>query len=196
MKIPTLIAVMLLSLVFLNCSTDEIVDLDTNISPNFRVIEGNINGTQSRYSYTISCMTVNLIAGQNEIAGTVNVDTDGEDLIITYRTNQDWTIDATHLSIGDCDIQSMPTTGSGNPKIGKFDHSTKHSNGINEVSYFIDLSVFSEDNYCFAAHAVVTNMISNETETAWAEGIDFGGNSWAMYVEGLLSYCNIVDVVK
>ena len=187
---------MLLSLVFLSCNKENINNLDINIDPNFRVIENNTSGTQGRYSYTESCMTVDLIAGQNEVAGDVSVYSDGTDLIITYKTNEDWVIDATHLSIGDCNTQSIPTTGSGNPKIGKFDHSSTHSDGVNEVSYYISLDAFSEDNYCFAAHAVVTNLVNAQTETAWAEGIDFGGNSWAMYVEALLSYCIIIDVVK
>ena len=134
-------------------------------------------------------MTTNLIAGQNMVAGTVSVDSDGQTLTITYTTNSDWTIDATHLSIGNCDEQWVPTTGSGNPKVGKFEHSASHPDGTTTVTYYLDQSVLNE-NYCFAAHAEVSGP---SNETAWAEGLDFDGNSWAMYVEAFLSDCDLDD---
>ena len=132
------------------------------------------------------CVSVNLIAGQNYIAGTVNVSRDGDDLVITYATNEDWTIDATHLSIGNCNDQTIPTTNSGNPKVGRFEHSTSHNTPVNEVVYVLDASVL-EENYCFAAHAEVSGPSGGET--AWAEGVGFDGNNWAMFVEALLSDC-------
>ena len=114
---------------------------------------------------------------------------DGENLIITYTTNGDWTIDATHLSIGGCDDGSIPTTGSGNPKIGKFEYHSTHSDGVNQVTYTISLDTIL-DEYCFAAHAEVTGPTGGET--AWAEGTEFPGNSWAMFVEANLSDCDII----
>ncbi len=106
---------------------------------------------------------------------------------------KDGAIDLTHLSIGDCE-QSIPTTGSGNPKVGKFEHTEPHSADTNKVIYMIDLEAMIaehdiEDLYCFAAHAEVTGPDSEET--AWAEGTGFDGNNWAMYVEALLSECDV-----
>ena len=135
------------------------------------------------------CKTVNLIAGQNHIAGTVTVDVDGDNLIITYTTNDDWELDATHLSITNCEEGSFPSTNSGNPKIGKFEYSSLHDTGVNQVIYTIPVDDVTE-TFCFAAHAEV----SGETgETAWAEGSDFGGNSWAMFVEATLTECDTDD---
>lgn len=188
MKNITFLAVSLLALICFSCSTEDITIEKTSKSPNFRVVSNSVNNSSFRSSLDEPCMTTNLIAGQNHVAGTVSVDNDGVDLIITYETNDDWTIGATHLSIGNCDDQSIPTTGSGNPKIGHFEHSSNHSNGVNEVTYYISLDALDE-NYCFAAHAEVSGPTGGET--AWAEGLGFEGRSWAMYVEALLSDCEV-----
>ncbi|MEL0455443.1 hypothetical protein WJN01_04330 [Flavobacteriaceae bacterium SZ-1-7] len=151
------------------------------------VYEGDTTVEEDYYDH---CKTVNLIAGQNHIAGTVNIDVEGDNLIVTFITNADWTIDATHLHITNCADEAFPTTGSGNPKVGNFEYSSVHENGVTEVTYIIDLyadeiSIYNE--FCFAAHAEVSGP---SAETAWAEGEDFGGNSWAMFVEADLSDCD------
>ena len=79
----------------------------------------------------------------------------------------------------------MPTNGSGNPMIGHFEHSESHSEGTTEVVYLIDLDAL-EEYFCFAAHAEVSGP---SEETAWAQGEDFDGNSWAMYVEVDFTLC-------
>jgi len=84
----------------------------------------------------------------------------------------------------------MPTNGSGNPMIGHFEHSESHSEGTTEVVYLIDLDAL-EEYFCFAAHAEVTGPTGGET--AWAEGTEFEGNSWAMFVEAQLSDCPAED---
>lgn len=190
MKKITFILNALFLVTLLSCDTESVKEEQISKDPNFRVFEVTNNGMLNRGSYEEPCLTVNLIAGQNEIAGTVTVDNDGENLIITYSTNENWTIDLTHLSIGNCDEQWVPTTGSGNPKIGQFEQTEPHSSGTNVVVYMISLDALDE-NYCFAAHAEVQG--STGGETAWAEGPSFDGNSWAMYVEALLSDCDVED---
>ncbi len=199
-KLPFLIALLSVFL-FLNCSSEKVDNTDYQEikAPNFRVSESTVkNNSAARTSYDEPCFPpVDLIAGQNHIAGTVSVDSDGENLIITYSTNEGWTIDLTHLSIGDC-TQSIPTTGSGNPKVGKFEHTEPHSADTNNVIYMIDLNAMIDEHeiddlYCFAAHAEVTGPTGEET--AWAQGIEFEGNSWAMYVETYLSYCDVDDCI-
>lgn len=197
MKQLSLITLTLLALVFFtSCQQEELIieeNVLVNSNPNFRVSTDTNSTTNQRASYDEPCMTTNLIAGQNHIAGTVSTDFDGTDLIITYTTNQDWSIQATHLSIGNCGEQTIPTTGSGNPKIGHFEHATTHSTDVMTVTYYIDASVLNE-NYCFAAHAEVNGPTGGET--AWAEGTGFSGNNWAMYVEALLSDCDVDENVK
>tara|TARA_R110002049_G_scaffold55756_2_gene154370 strand:+ start:1028 stop:1636 length:609 start_codon:yes stop_codon:yes gene_type:complete len=149
------------------------------------IIEGDNISTENPNEH---CKTVNLIAGQNEIAGVVTIDIDGDNLIITYLTNSDWTIKATHLHITNCVEDSFPLTGSNNPKIGNFDYSSTHKDGVTEVTYIFDLNKINiNEEFCFAAHAEVNGP---SQETAWAEGEDFGGKSWAMFVEANLIDCD------
>ena len=187
-----LIAICLVS-TFLSCTTGNILS-ETTISEkrgnvkndNVVITEGN-NTTSDDFDE--HCKTVNLIAGQNHIAGTVTIDIDGDNLIVTYTTNSDWTIDATHLHITNCEADGFPITGSNNPKIGNFEYASTHEDGVTQVMYIIPL-VDVTDVFCFAAHAEVSGP---SAETAWAEGEDFGGNSWAMFVEANLTECDDSD---
>jgi len=120
--------------------------------------------------------TVNLIAGQNMIIGTVSVTLDGETVIVVYETDGNWTLELTHLWIGDC--TDLPTNNPGNPIIGQFPYSESHP-GATTFTYEIDVSTLPQNvEICVAAHAEV---IGTTSETAWAEGTSFPGNSWAMY---------------
>lgn len=195
---PILIA-LLFAVLFFSCNKDTIEDVDFQEfnDPNFRVSESTIkNNFLARTSSEEPCFTTNLIAGQDfeNPIGTVTIDSDDVNIILTYDTSESgWTIELTHMSIGDC-TQSIPTTGSGNPKVGKFEHTEPHSADTNHVVYMIDINALIaehelEDIYCFAAHAEVTGPDSEET--AWAEGPGFSGNSWAMYVQANLSDCDI-----
>ena len=197
-KLPIPI-VFLLPFLFLTCNNENLESDEVLQSkdPNFRVMESNVkHNFASRASYDEPCLTTNLIAGQDfeNPVGTVTIDSDGENIILIYDTSASgWTIELTHMSIGDC-TQSIPTTGSGNPKVGKFEHTEPHSADTNHVVYMIDLNALIaehelEDVYCFAAHAEVTGPDSEET--AWAEGPGFSGNSWAMYVQANLSDCEL-----
>ncbi|PWH83562.1 hypothetical protein DIS18_03130 [Algibacter marinivivus] len=132
------------------------------------------------------CYSVSLIAGQHYDIGNVTVDIDGNILTITYVTNGDWVLNATHLHITNCEEDGFPTTGANNPKIGHFDYSGEHDNGTTEVIYTIDIGDITGE-LCFAAHAEVDGP---SEETAWAEGEDFGGNSWAMYFTADLTDCD------
>ena len=182
MKKLTLILFGFMALTFISCEIEGIEEtaLKNQNSP------ANIEHSVDLENLSEACLTVNLIAGQHHVAGNVTVYKDGENLIIVYSTNEDWTIDLTHLSIGNCDEDWVPLTGSGNPKIGHFEYNEPYSVSDHEVVYIIPLADLN-NNYCFAAHAEV--QVPTGGETAWAEGPAFSGNSWAMYVEALLSDC-------
>ena len=136
------------------------------------------------------CFYTNLIAGQHHVAGSVTINVAGDNLIITYATNEDWTIGITHLQIGNCEEGWVPLTGSGNPRIGHFEYTEPDSASDTEVVYVISLEEIG-DTFCFAAHAEVQGPTGGET--AWAEGIQFTGNSWAMFAEVDLSDCTSQD---
>lgn len=180
---PILLVVMALS--FFACETEPVENVQASKESLFEVFEAKVDFNLTRTELN-ECLQVRLIAGQNHDAGYVSAQTIGEEIVITYLTNGDWTIGATHLSIGDCNEQWVPTTGSGNPKVGHFEHSSEHPDGVNEVVYTFPISELTED-FCFAAHAEVSGPTGGET--AWAEGTNFDGNNWAMYVDALLTGC-------
>ncbi len=130
------------------------------------------------------CSQVDLIAGQNYDSGNVEVVIDGENLLITYTMEGDWVLNASHLFVGDC--SERPANKSGNPRIGHFPYSATHSQGTTSYTYSIPLATLP-NCLCIAAHAEVNGPTGSET--AWADGLPYGGNSWAMYFEFCLDQC-------
>lgn len=135
---------------------------------------------KSTSSTAVLCQSSDLIAGQNIVVGTVNVYVDGTNVSIVYSTIPGWVLDETHMSIGNC-TGDIPTTGSGNPKIGQFEYSASHGSGVSVVTYTAN-SANLPDTTCVAAHAVVSSS-TGQNETAWGAGIAFPGRSWATYVQ-------------
>jgi len=191
MKNFTLLLGSFLVLTFTSCNLEPISDLESSQLAKKPIKNAENDDVPTGDDINLNdgthCEVIRLMAGQHYEAGIITVDNDGQNLIITYSTNDDWTINATHLSIIDCNIESFPSTNAGNPKIGQFEYADTFEEGVHIVVYTIPLSEVSE-NYCFAAHAEVTGPTGGET--AWGEGKDFGGKSWAMYVEANLSDCN------
>jgi hypothetical protein len=132
----------------------------------------------------VLCTQTDLIAGQNQTIGTVSVYTDGTTVTVCYDVIAGWTLDATHLFIGDC--AERPSNNSGNPRIGHFPISSEHQ-GETTVCYEIDQSTLPSGVICVAAHAEAEGTSS---ETAWGCCIPYGGASWAMYFEVNLGSCN------
>ena len=207
----SLLLICLVSLLYYSCEKSELANSQND--QNYFIIKESKkkNVIAKRASLDEPCISVDLVAGQNEVVGSVTIDRNETHLILTYNTNDVWDIDLTHMSIGDCNEQWAPQTGSGNPKIGRFEHTEPHTESIKEVVYFVDLEALPEytDIYCFAAHAEVSGP--NGGETAWAGQIggqyansnsqsdeftvkDFEGNNWAMYIEASQTSCNVVDI--
>jgi hypothetical protein len=131
---------------------------------------------------TNSSFQTDLMAGQNIYSGIVNVDVVNGNVVVNYTSESDWEIVETHLYIGD--LNQLPTTGSGNPKVGQFPYANTHPAGTVNVEY-TGPGITSGECVYVAAHAVVVNSVTGQTETAWGAGIPIGGNSWAMTFE----YC-------
>lgn len=141
-------------------------------------------------------MEVTLWAGQNHNSGTVTVQNDSDNLYVTYTTINGWQLQHTHLYVGHCD--SIPTTNSGNPRIGHFPYSTPHNPRVTSFTYTIPLSDL-DDCFCVAAHAELVKVNDDgeiiQTETGWGEGETIGGNSWAMKFEYCIQECNEEECV-
>jgi len=98
-----------------------------------------------------------LIAGQHHEVGTVRVDFENGDIIVTYKTKDGWFITETHLHVA-ADPEGIPTNRPGNPMIGLFEYGDDDIFET-EVKYTISKSAIipAPDNGCYyiAAHAVV-----------------------------------------
>jgi len=120
-----------------------------------------------------------LIAGKNIPVGEVWIWNDNENLYVKYQTNDPWYMTETHLYVG----TTLPPTPI---KPGKFRYKHEDLNRVLEDTYVIplvELGGQSEDWVYIMAHAVVVNINTRKSETAWKEGTPVGqpGAGWAMY---------------
>jgi hypothetical protein len=181
-----LVALSLSSVLFAACSKEEISINDNSREIRSTVIDrdGDDRGDGDPQGGICSEKTVDLIAGQNMTAGTVQVQQDAQAIYITYNANPGWTIAQTHLFVGDC--AAVPVNGAGNPVPGRFPYKKAH-NGVSSYTYVVPVSAIGLDNCgCIAAHAVLKqynaagNLIS--TQTGWGQGlaINPNGGNWGM----------------
>jgi hypothetical protein len=132
--------------------------------------------------------TFTIYGGQTIEVGTLTVSNDEDEIFVTYDlSGTDWYLDETHLYVGSA--EGIPTTGSGNPKIGHFPYAESH-NMEQVYTYTLSRDNF-EDCFAVAAHAVVEQYDANGNkigeETAWADGgTEFDGKRWGWF---LSEYC-------
>ena len=120
-----------------------------------------------------------LIAGQNIPVGDVSIWNNDENLYVKYQTNRPWHMRETHLYIGTT-LPPSPISP------GRFPYKHEDLNLVLEDTYTIslaELGIQPEDWVYIMAHAVVANIATGESETAWKEGmpVDQPGHGWAMY---------------
>ena len=153
-----------------------------------------------RPALTDDPLCVVLLAGRHIDVGTVclSVDDAGETMSVTYSTDDGWELDEVHLWVGD-DLGDMPQTSGnrrrpGNPIPGQFPLAAEFDIPVTEYTFTIDvggdsmLPDFSgfacpsdDESFAFAAHAAVSNPITNEEETAWGGDMNCieGSRRWA-----------------
>lgn len=129
-----------------------------------------------------------LIAGQSIPVGSVIVENDAQYLYVTYQTDGNWLITETHLDVA-TRPEDLKQTSKGNAVPGRFAYKSEHAPGVATVTHTIDLTAWPSGTQLFlAAHSVVVS--SSGSETAWAEGLDFPGNNWAMYFSYGVQSCD------
>ena len=138
--------------------------------------------------------TVNMLAGQNILMGTLTYANDADNLYITYTTNPDWYMSEIHLYVGT--LSGTPKSGGGTAVPGKFPiKSTFTSSTLAQsVTYTIPLSNVPASGFIIAAHSSVLRVDTDgdvvTKETAWAAGPRFTSTkNWATYVVGQLGDC-------
>jgi Ca-activated chloride channel family protein len=124
------------------------------------------------------------------VVGEIFMWQDANNYYVKFVTTGDWYMTLTHLHVAD-DAADIPQTKKGNPQVGKFDYETEHSPAVQEYTYTIPWSVDWESGTTLytAAHANVQMLTGYDDEgdpvyrmeTAWGDGCEFGGNSWATY---------------
>ena len=150
---------------------------------------------------------VTLYAGQTIDIGTISAEVSGDSLIVTYTTEGNWYLEETHLWLGD-DLDDMPQTKKGNPKIGQFPYKedfVSADGNVQSSSFSIPLVdtaiAFScpgdDASYFIAAHAAVYRIDDDgdivQTETAWGDGDRFVEKGmWGTYFEITLT-CDCDD---
>lgn len=150
---------------------------------------------------TSSCVT--LFAGQTINAGDVCVEIVNGDLCVTYTTSGGWELDEYHLWVG-TNTDDMPQTKKGSPKLGHFPYTATNLGGgaspVTSVTVCVsadDLGLgelCDTDNLKVVAHAVVEKDTDGDgepdaEETAFADGGDLDGSSWATVMN--VSFCTV-----
>ena len=141
--------------------------------------------------------TVDLLAGQDIVAGSVTVSYDGDELCVTYDTGDDWQLVETHFTIAEI-LEDIPQTKKGNPKVGHFLYGDDELGvyddgnligGVDSDGECIELEL-EVGTYIIAAQANLLNIVDTDpddnlllyTETGWGEGDEFADDrNWAMY---------------
>ncbi|MGB6370439.1 MAG: hypothetical protein WBF68_05350 [Atribacterota bacterium] len=148
--------------------------------------------------------TVDLLAGQDILAGTVTVSYDGVELCVTYETIDGWELVETHWAIA-TSSGDIPQTKKGNPKVGHFPYGDDELGEYDaednliggDDSYEECIEIELEAGiYIIAAHASLLNLDNivgyvpetdpavpiYQEETGWGEGNEFADDrNWAMY---------------
>ena len=139
-----------------------------------------------------------ILAGQHHNIGNLSVVLgNNQDICVTYEIAGEWTLVEWHMWIGQ-EASTWPETRHGNPKIGQFPYGTHkgdattatHATMCVELTDIYHVSPLqctlgsSIPDVVVAAHAVVRNEDTQNTETAWSVGDTItsprGKGSWAM----------------
>ena len=137
-----------------------------------------------------------IFAGQNYDAGYIEISNDGVNFEVEYFATGNWKFSELHLYVGD--MITAPTTGSGNPIPGRFDHKITFTTPVTSYSFVIPISSINVGNGCVivAAHSKMKRYNSTggviQQETGWSGLNPFSGANWATYS----NYCLTTGGIK
>jgi hypothetical protein len=118
-----------------------------------------------------------LLAGQDMTAGTVTLSTDTSgNIFVEIDIDPGWCMTAAHVDQA-ASPSGFPTNSANNPKVGQFHYNLAYYT----CQYWDRFQFRRAGGNLFAVHAVVERC--GKFETAWGQGDDFDGKSWAMYIE-------------
>ncbi len=122
--------------------------------------------------------TSTLFAGQHIDMGQVDVQREGNMLVVEASTHRDWTMSEIHVAVASS-LKKLATAP------GTFPYKDDQLSNVNSHRFEIDLTelgIEAEAELFIAVHAVVQGTHDGKfgEETAWGEGKKFGVG-WAMY---------------
>lgn len=180
-----------LTFLLLGCKK-EVVEPNVQSNPNSTEIQTkgkpqlSLNAGPSQFYACGDVVTSNIFAGQHHLAGTIMVSNDNEWIKVEVSLINGWTMSKIHLFAGL--YENVPLNSKGNPKIGNFPIQSSFSSSTSKVFWIPANSYTSEQELIIAFHAEVTNS-SYGNQTAWADGSDFPGGSWATYLNYDFTKC-------
>lgn len=170
------ILLMLSTVTIFSCSNEPLNQKTDQIKPLKTTLQSRIGS-----SYLVQP----IFAGQNIDAGYVEISNDGTNFEVEYFATGDWKFAELHLYVGD--LIEAPTTGSGNPIPGRFDHKITFTTAVTSYSFVIPISSINVTNgsVIVAAHSKMKRYNSSgssvQQETGWAGLNAFSGANWATY---------------
>lgn len=143
-------------------------------------------GLTSTQTADAAATSVNLLAGQNTVAGTVSTEVVGDNLVVTYTAAPGWSFTETHLWVGSS-LSTLPTNKAGNPQIGQFPYVSGNISGATTSVVTVSLASLGAscgDTLLAASHAAMTLRGADgsvvRTETGWGAGTRITAKgSWA-----------------
>jgi hypothetical protein len=171
----TIVAILAISFTIQSCDAPVSADMDGDIAfrgQPTRLAPAPAAPVVDVLSPTCDVQTVSypLVAGQHLDAGAVTVDVDGDVLTITFASS--WDVIETHVQIS----TDVPTQ-RGAP--GRYAHNNYVSeDGITYVFGLSELGFSAGDTFYVLAHAVVADLATGLTETAYAGNIQTGKGAW------------------
>ena len=108
--------------------------------------------------------------------GSVSISESDGSLTVTYEISDEaYEITETHLHVADA-VDEIPTNRPGNPRVGHFDHSSEHEEGVASVVHMVDVTGLG-DELVVAAQAKVRTEIEEEAIEEGGEDVEDGETS-------------------
>jgi len=177
------ILLLLIAVSFVSCNEDE-----NTQEPIQKQSAGTITAVSVVQRLGTTYVTQPIYAGQNILAGYLEISNNGTQFEVEYFATGDWKFTELHLYVGD--LALAPVAGNGNPIPGRFNYKVNRTNAtaVTSYSYIIPLSAINGlQDQCItvAAHSVMKRFNTSgsvvQTETGWGGNVPFAGANWATY---------------